>query len=88
MMLTMSILKTLNRYIWLAETLCSVNYIQPYVFQILEEILHEMARLRGYRLFPGWFQVMSIVSWLVLDSSWMVPGVLRWFQVVPGCSSF
>ena len=27
------------------------------VFQILEESLHDMAHFRGYRLFPGWFQV-------------------------------
>ena len=79
-MLIMSIvclLKTLNRHIRLAETLCSVNYVQPYVFQILEEILHDMAHFRGYRLFPGWFQVMSVVSWLVSDSSWMVSGGFR-----------
>ena len=40
MMLIMSVvclLKTLNRYIRLAESLCSVNYVQTYVFQILEE---------------------------------------------------
>ena len=56
MMLTMSIvsvLKTLKRFIRLAESLCSVNYIQTYVFQILEENLHDMANVRGYRLFPG-----------------------------------
>ena len=44
MMLTMSIvclLKTLNRYIRLAESLCSVNYVQPYMFQILEENLYD-----------------------------------------------
>ena len=38
-MLIMSIvclLKILNTYIRLAESLCSVNYVQPYVFQILE----------------------------------------------------
>ena len=56
MMLTMSIvsvLKTLKRVIRLAESLCSVNYMQTYVFQILEENLHDMANVRGYRLFPG-----------------------------------
>ena len=58
------------------------------VFQILEESLHDMAHFRGYRLFPGWFQVMSVVSWLVSDSSWMVSGGFRWFQFVPGRSSF
>ena len=87
MMLIMSVvclLKTLNRYIRLDETLCSVNYVQPYVLQILEKNLHDMAHFRGYRLFPGWFQVMSVVSWLVSDSSCMVPGGFRWFQVVPG----
>ena len=91
MMLIMSIvclLKTLNRYIRLDETLCSVNYVQPYVLQILEKNLHDMANFRGYRLFPGWFQVMSVVSWLVSDSSCMVSGGFRWFQVVPGRSSF
>ena len=58
------------------------------VFQIFEENLHDMAHFRGFRLFAGWFQVMSVVSWLVLDSSWMVSGGFRWFQVVPGLSSF
>ena len=56
MMLIMSVvclLKTLNRYIRLAESLCSVNYVQTYVFQILEENLHDMANVKGYRLFPG-----------------------------------
>ena len=41
MMLIMSIvclLKTLNRYIRLDETLRSVNYVKPYVLQILEKI--------------------------------------------------
>ena len=56
------VLKTLNRYIWLAKSLFSVNYVQIYVFQIREEDLHDMAYFRGYRLFPGWFQVMSVVS--------------------------
>ena len=77
MMLIMSVvclLKTLNRYIRLAESLCSVNYVQTYVFQIREENLHDMAYLRGYRLFPGWFQMMSVVSWLISDNSWMVSG--------------
>ena len=72
MMLTMSIvcvLKTMNRCIRLAESLCSVNYVQTYVFQILEENLHDMANVKGYRLFPGWFQVMSVASLLVSDSS-------------------
>ena len=45
MMLIMSIvylLKTLNRYIQLGESLCSVNYVQPYVFQSIEENVHDM----------------------------------------------
>ena len=91
MMLTMSIvcvLKTMNRCIRLAESLCSVNYVQTYVFQILEENLNDMAHFRGYRLFPGWFQVMPVVSWLVSDSFWMVSGGFRLFQVVSACSSF
>ena len=53
------LLKTLNRYIFLAESLCSVNYVQPYMFQTLEEYFCHMAHFRGYRFFPGWFQVMS-----------------------------
>ena len=91
MMLIISVvcvLKTLDRYNWLAEYLCSVNYVQTYVFQILEENLNDMAHFRGYRLFPGWFQVMPVVSWLVSDSFWMVSGGFRLFQVVSACSSF
>ena len=65
-----------------------LNYLQTYMFQILEENLHDMAHFSGYRLFPGWFQVMSVVSWLVSDSFWMVSGGFKWFQVVPGRSSF
>ena len=37
----------------------------------------------GY-LFPGWVQVMSLISWLALDRFWIVSGSSRWFQVVPG----
>ena len=91
MMLIMPIiclLKTLNRYIRLAESLCSVNYVQPNVFQILEENLYHMADFMRIWLFPGWFQVMSVVSWLVSDSSWMISSLFTWFQVVPVCSSF
>ena len=91
MMLIMGIiclLKTLNSYIRLAESLCSVCFIQPYVFQILEENVYDMNNFRGYRSFPGWFQVMSVVSRLVSDSSWMVSGGFRWFQVIPGRSCF
>ena len=54
MMLIMSI-KTLNRYIRLAESLCSVNYVQPYMFQILEENLYDY----------GSFYEISVISWLV-----------------------
>ena len=58
-MLIMSIVclhQTLNRYIRLAESFCSVNYVQPYIFQILEENLY------GY----GSFYEMSVISWLIL----------------------
>ena len=58
------------------------------VIQIHEENLHDMAHFRGFRLFPGWFQVMPVVSWLVSDSSWMVSGGFRWFQVFLGRSLF
>ena len=58
------------------------------VFQILEENLHDMAHFRGYQFFSGWFQVISVVYWLVSDSLWIVIGGFRWFQVVPGRSSF
>ena len=84
MMLIMSIvclLKTLNRYIWLAESLCSVNYVEPYMFSILKKIYMIMAHFTKYWLFLDWFQVMSVVSWLV-------PGSFRWLQVVTGRFSF
>ena len=45
-MLIMSVvyvLKAWNRYIRLAESLCSVNCVQTYVFQIREENLHDIA---------------------------------------------
>ena len=58
------------------------------VLQILEENLHDIAHFRGFRLFPSWFQVRSVVSWVVSDISWMISGGFRWFQVVPGRSSF
>ena len=48
-------LKTLNRYIWLAESLCFVNYVQPYMFQILDENLYDC----------GSFYEISVISWLV-----------------------
>ena len=80
MMLIMSVaclLRTLNRYIRAAESLCSVKYIQSDVFQIPEEDLCDMAGCIGYRLFPDWFQLMSVVFWLVSDSFWMVSGGFR-----------
>ena len=77
MMLIMSIvclLKTLNRCIRLAESLCYLNYVQPYAFQILESVI-------------SWvFQVMSVISSLASDNFWKVSGGFRWFQVVPGRS--
>ena len=91
MMLMMSLvclLKTWNRYIRFSESLCSGNYGQQYVFQVLGENLHDMANFRGYRLFPGWFNVMSVVSWFVSGSSSMVSGGFTWFRVVPGRCSF
>ena len=80
------LLKALNRYIRLNETRCSVDYAQPCVFQILDKNLHDMAYFRGYWLFPGWFQVISVVSWFVSDSSCMFSGAFRRFQVVLGRS--
>ena len=50
------ILKTSNMYIRLAEYLCSVNYVQPYVFQILEENLYDMAAFREYGYFLAGFR--------------------------------
>ena len=46
-------LKALNRYMWLAKSLCSVNYVQSYALEILEENLYVMAGFRGYQLFLG-----------------------------------
>ena len=56
------------------------------VFQILEENLYDMTHFKECRLYPGWYQVMSVGFWLVSDSSWMVSGDFKWFQVVPGLS--
>ena len=59
MMLIMSIvclLKTLNRYIRLDETLCSVNYVQPYVLQVLEKNLHDMAHFKDIDYFLAGFR--------------------------------
>ena len=67
-MILMSIVCLLNisnKYIRLAESFNSVNYVQPYVLQILEENLYDMAHFRGHRLFPGWLQVIFVVFWLV-----------------------
>ena len=58
MMLIMSIvclLETFIRYIRLAESPCSVNYVQPYVFQILEENLYD----------HGTIYEISVIYWLV-----------------------
>ena len=63
------LLRTFNRYMPLSESLCSVSYVHPYVFQILEENLDDMTSFRGWRLFSRWSQV-------VLD-------VFRSSQVIP-----
>ena len=58
MMLIMSIVclqKTLNRYIRLAASHCSVNYVQPYMFQILEVNICDHGSVFG----------ISVISWLV-----------------------
>ena len=58
---------------------------QPYG-ALLEKILYDMADLKRIWLFSGWFQVMSVVSWLVPDSSWVASSGYRWFRsfhVVP-----
>ena len=76
MMLVMRIirlLKTLNRCIRLAESLCSLCIIQPYVFQILEVYAYDINNFRGRGSFPGWFQVMFPGLFQI------VPG---WFQVI------
>ena len=54
-MYTVFLLKTLNRYIRLAESLYSAKYVQPYMFQILEENLYDY----------GSFYEISVISWLV-----------------------
>ena len=64
----------LNRYIRLVDFFHSINCIQPYVLKTLEGNSYDMACFRGYRLFPGLVQVMSVVFWLVSDSSWTVSG--------------
>ena len=63
------LLRTFNRYMPLSESLCSVSYVHPYVFQILEENLDDMISFRAWRLFCRWSPV-------VLD-------VFRSSQVIP-----
>ena len=80
MMLIMPIvclLKTLNKYIRSAESLCSVNYVQLHAFQILESVI-------------SWLVLsdVSCFSSLALDNFWKVLGGFKWFQVVPRRSSF
>ena len=78
----------------LAASLCSVYYAQPYVFQIIEKNLYDMAHFRGNLLFPGWFQVMTVVSWPVSDNFWIVSDCLdgfrflRSFQVLVNTETF
>ena len=72
MMLIMSIvclLLTLDRYIRLAESLRSVNYVQPYMFQILEENLYNY----------GPFYEISVILWLVLGDVCSFLACLSWF---------
>ena len=45
------------RYIRLAESFCSVNYVQPYMLQILEESLYNYGSLNK----------VSVISFLVSD---------------------
>ena len=80
MMLIMPIvcpLRTLNRYIQLAESLCSVNYIQPHAFEVLESVISWLVSSE-----------VSCFSSLALDNFCKVLGGFRWFQVVPDRSSF
>ena len=86
MMLIMSIvclLKTLNRYIWLAESLCSTmfnhicfKFLKKFMWSwfILRNIGYLLACFRWYQLFPGLSQV-------VLDG-------FRSFQVVSRFSKY
>ena len=87
-MYVVCVLKTLNRYIRLAESLCSANYVQTYVFQILEENLHDMAHFRRYRLFPGWFQVMPFISWIAPERFQVILDGFRSLQVLPRFSKY
>ena len=79
MMQTMFIicfLKTLNRYIRLAEYLCYVNYVQPYMFQILEENLYD---------YDSFYEI-SVISWLVSADVSCFLACRRQFQMVLGRS--
>ena len=72
MMLIMYIfflLKTLNRHIRLAESLYYVNYVQPYMFQILEEKLYDY----------GSFYEISVISWLVSADASFFLAYRMWF---------
>ena len=46
----------------LSESLCSVNYVQPHVFQTLEENLDDMTSFRGWWLFSRWSKVVFDLS--------------------------
>ena len=84
MMLIMSIVcldKTLNKFIRLAEFLCSVNYVQPYMLQTFEENLYHMTHFREYRLFPDLFQIVPGWFQVVLDA-------FRLLQVTPRFSKY
>ena len=77
MMLITSI-KTLNRYILLAESR-SVNYVKPRIFQTLEENLYDY----------GSFYEISVIAWLVSADVQLIRGLsqvfldgFRSFQVV------
>ena len=69
MIYIVGLLKTLNRYIRLAESLCFVNYVQPYMFQILEENLYDY----------GTFYEISVISWLVSADVSCFLACRRWF---------
>ena len=81
MMLIMPIiclLKTLNKCIRLAECFCSINYVQPYGVPNFWRKCAWYGWFQRKWLFPSWFQVMPLVSWLVSYNSY---GFI-WFQVV------
>ena len=70
------LLKILNRYIRLAESLCSVNYVQPYMLQIHEENLYDHGSV---------FEI-SVISWLVSGDASRFLACLRQFYIVSGRS--